>query len=1125
MATVAELEIIVNRLRRNIEVSERLIVQRDRLLANPDLSEAQRRTGEIVQARNREVLANQQRELAEAEQALSQAQTPGQQPPPAATAGQVAADDAPQGPTKTAEQQVTPDGRVVTAPAVTPPTNATPTTTSENDVTTPPPPVRTTEQTQATNGYNQGIDVRAEDGTLSNLRRNPETGELYDPGGTPGGTNLTTKPGTVTNDDAANNSTGTRQAEVNGANNVNVQVTPQPNVLDRYPSYTYVASVYLLTESQYKRVITSKNRKIDGYQLLFQTGGAPNNVGGIRPNNAAASTDAEKKQDAGSGAPGVASGTTPDGGRSPFFDNDFYIDSISLENQMLGKGTGAAHMAATMKFTLSEPMGMTLFDRLYKAVENQQPKDSAGKVNYTSAAYLMVIRFYGYDENGNIMSPLLGGIENESGTSDPKAVIEKFIPFQIKGINWTVGTKATSYEWECVPVGQLQGGYSGRGTIPYDVQLAAGTIGKLLKGNAQYAATTATTDQRSQQQPAPATQATVRAVDNAIAARTAPAPATQATVRAVDNAIAAGTAPAPSKANAAPTKRTVTQGLMGALNDFQDELVKQGVYTIPDRYSIEFVDGVEAKGREIEEAKLQLPNTKIEKTSTPGGASSTQDTKNLKPETNQVDMVNRTFSITAGMSILQAIEMSIRNSEYINKQQLVIVNPDGTNQPNPNAREKNFQWFTISMSATPRSGGIDPKRNDYAYDIKYTVRPFLAKNVVSKYFPTTKFSGVHKSYPFWFTGKNTAVLKYEETLNSLYQLTVSGDSKGSQADKQREAFTSSMLDIVKYGYAPRSTQSAQGAQGKTFEPAANAAENLYSPGDLANTQVRIVGDPAWIQQGSLYKEIRAGEINVDQLRKGFEPDGSISFDSQDVLFEVVWQRPEDYDLEKGVADPYSGGYSGNQNSARIPIQSRVYTAVKVISDFKNGAFEQTIHGSIYLLPKPNKTNTANPAATSSTGDTGRNAAALPPGTSDAGAGRSSSQFAARDPRRLDIGDGGKAAIIGAQQSSVSGARQFASNGGGAAFGNQNITRQGVTAGVNTRLENAPPPAPPTTSTGSTVAPPVQTSSVPPTLPPAGEVTPGQASAALTSQRVADLRARAAGTAPKYQPNQLQSREY
>jgi hypothetical protein len=62
---------------------------------------------------------------------------------------------------------------------------------------------------------------------------------------------------------------------------------------------------------------------------------------------------------------------------------------------------------------------------------------------------------------------------------------------------------------------------------------------------------------------------------------------------------------------------------------------------------------------------------------------------------------------------------------------------------------------------------------------------------------------------------------------------------------------------------------------------------------------------------------------------------------------------------------------------------------------------------MFYFPIPNKTNTANPAAANKDADPRAAAAAA-----------SRAQFAATDPRRLDIGDGGKAAILGAQNNSA-----------------------------------------------------------------------------------------------------------
>jgi hypothetical protein len=290
------------------------------------------------------------------------------------------------------------------APATVSPTNADTTTTSENsgdqglDGRT-----RTTEQTQATNGYDKGINIYTEDGSLSNFRRNPETGLLYNASGLPGGVDLKTEPGTPTRDDAANNSTTTTQTDVNKAQADPIQVKPQPNILDRYNNYAWSASVYLMSGSQYSKLMNSKDKKIDGYYLMFQSGGAGVSDGVIRPPLPATGGGGGDADAQPGGFYGTASPTYPTANRSPFFPNDFYIDSVTVETQCVGKGTGAAHLATNLKFTVVEPQGITLLERMYEAVANMEPRDAAGKVNYTAATYLMVLRFYGYDESGNIV--------------------------------------------------------------------------------------------------------------------------------------------------------------------------------------------------------------------------------------------------------------------------------------------------------------------------------------------------------------------------------------------------------------------------------------------------------------------------------------------------------------------------------------------------------------------------------------------------------------------------------------------------------------------------------------------------------------------------------------------------
>jgi hypothetical protein len=225
----------------------------------------------------------------------------------------------------------------------------------------------------------------------------------------------------------------------------------------------------------------------------------------------------------------------------------------------------------------------------------------------------------------------------------------------------------------------------------------------------------------------------------------------------------------------------------------------------------------------------------------------------------------------------------------------------------------------------------------------------------SSYFPDVRFPGLVKRYPWWFTGENTSVLNYTATFNKLYIQTLTGSSPSTSALANiRRTQATSMREIPFISYQSRSTESASGAEGKTNELGANAAEYLYNPADNASAKIKILGDPAWIQQGSV-----AGALNPAKVSYSpFEPDGTINFDVRDVLFELVWQRPEDYDLTTGLADPYNR--TQKIYGDRQPVQSIVYRAKEIVSTFNQGRFEQDIDAVIYSLPIPQKDNKTTP---------------------------------------------------------------------------------------------------------------------------------------------------------------------
>jgi len=900
--------------------------------------------------------------LSNAEAAAARSAPPEPQPTPPTTAGQTVNDDQTLNPNKPPPLQANPaTGRVTAPSATTEPTNASPSNVgaASEGVDAPTKTLNTTQATyEGVSGGALPVPGNSTAAAAANSVNTGQAGNLGVNGAVTNGVITGTgsvsaqaavTPGVdVSNDDRPPPRPDAVTVEVNNGFNKTTLIAPQPNILDRYASYTYNVSVYLTSPEQYRQLVTSKRRKINGYNLLFQSGGAPTNVGGAQGALGAAqkATQADLEAEGIGFAPtsNIPGATAADAGRSPFFPDDFYIDSVTIDNQFPGKQTGAAHMVTNMKFTVIEPSGITLIDRIYEAVQDFAPKDATGVINYTAAQYLMVVRWYGYDQSGKLVRP---GATGKDGLSDPNAVCEKFIPFIIKKINWSVSNKLVSYDFECGPIGQQIGGTTARGSIPYDIELSDSTVEGLLGGDAKYGTGATTTA-------APGASTTTnsdgRATNDPRRTDSAGGGINSVTGQALNN---------PAKANQAPTpKKTITAGLIGAMNKFQAELVEKNIYQYPDEYELVFADGAD----KIKSATIVLPGKVKNQKATPMTAAAATDAKGKDPARQRVDNNVRNFNVTAGQQILQAIDLTIRNSSFIYNQAAVqkseVTVPDpakddaGTADENTNDNKVPAQttlyWYLITMEAVPTK--YDEKRNDYAYKIRYIISVYPIQNFNSKYYPIPKFLGLHKQYRYWFTGENSGVLDYQATFNHLYNMTVSGkEPNDNNLNRLRKKYTSSMRELTKYTYQAASSESRAGAESDANEIGANAGESLYSPSDLAKGKIKIVGDPAWIQQGS----VAAGVSTSGFDNNGFLPDGTINFDSSQVMFAIEWQRPQDYDLKTGLADPY-----GKANKARKPINSYVYQAIKCVSEFRQGRFEQTIDGSLYYYPTENLKNTA-----------------------------------------------------------------------------------------------------------------------------------------------------------------------
>jgi hypothetical protein len=684
------------------------------------------------------------------------------------------------------------------------------------------------------------------------------------------------------------------------------RIIPQDNILSQYASYTYNISIYILSPKDYNEIVRTKRFKIPGAQLLMSSGGAPNS------------------STAGTGTPGGNTGVTgvsttaqadATAGRNQFFPLDFYINDVKLTTQQPGKGTRSPHSNSSLNFKIIEPNGISLIPNLLAATQAYIGKDQS----YGSQNYCMVIKFYGYDDTGKMVQAQ--GLKTGSGAT---AVIEKWIPFQFSSIKFRIANKLTEYDCSAACVSNTIATGQMRGTIPYNVEINAPTLKEILSGNASYSTTVAP--------PAPA-----------------PTPTAGATPK------------PPPKATAAP-KPTIVSGLIEALNQYQELLTGTsedaagpGVFEVADVYDIVFTDPA------LENASVLPPGPAPK----PQGA--TVQPQNANQQVNgavQTGAANsKTTSATAGTSIIQFLDQTIRNSDYIYNQQLKIITIDGEEEERNTDNGQGVDWFRIGVKVEPIQ--YDAKRRDYAYKITYVVGPYRVNEIKGPYFPSTKFKGTHKKYLYWFTGLNTEILSFEQDFNYLYNVVINiGQSTPSTTLNFREE--------AKYVYQPRSNESDQGLAGKTNEGGANAAQQLYSPSDLAKTKLSILGDPAWIHQGEFW----FGSTEGTGIQEPFFPDGSINTEVQEPLFEIGFNSPVDYDLQSGRmevgstdlgANRYVNGAIGNG----LATYSFIYRAVSVVSTFANGRFTQDLEGVLITFPPSAiKDNTGDPAVDSQNTETG-----------------------------------------------------------------------------------------------------------------------------------------------------------
>jgi hypothetical protein len=510
------------------------------------------------------------------------------------------------------------------------------------------------------------------------------------------------------------------------------------NRLHQYNNYTYGLSLHALTQADYKQLNNSPKQFKINHTL-------------------------------------ISSASRHHATRSEFFTDDFYFEELKLSTVIGPNATSRSGNAIEISFTIIEPYGMTLINRLLDLSEKTLQVE-----NYLQVPYLLEIDFFGY---------------NNAGAQEKKiAELNKKIPIKLINMKMRATVKGTEYQITAVPFNHQANFYNTQ-SLKTTVEVTAGTVGEYLNEQGANAATTKSansvyadikTDNQRKESKKELSGLTKEAEELALAAQSStPLPNKQA-VTEVDydqlgNAIGTRTVsssssdPKPVSAGEVPNLNFVIktdQGLAAAYNAWYQALIinKEKNITVPDEIFFKITSN------NIKNALL-VPPKKINENKKPMNDNSSAITVQLKndnpngPAAVQSGQETRqTFTVNAGTSIQSIVEQVITNSEFITNQlkrdgdqNKDMSIPTSAKDLSKAVGNKNINWFKVVPHIELTK--FDTQRQAWGKKITFIISEYIYYNTSDDRAAKSQLPNAVKDYQYFYTGKNqdVIVLQYKWT--------------------------------------------------------------------------------------------------------------------------------------------------------------------------------------------------------------------------------------------------------------------------------------------------------------------------------------------------------------------------
>jgi hypothetical protein len=698
------------------------------------------------------------------------------------------------------------------------------------------------------------------------------------------------------------------------------EIVTQPNVLHQFASYTYGLAWHMLSKTDYNRMATD-----------------PEGADPWRPSHTIIAS-AGKRGPQGSGFE-----------RDESFQEDFYIDNFKMDT-IVGLNAGSrGSNAIDFSFTLIEPYGMTLVDRLMQAAVRIEA------YNYMQVPYLLQIDFYGYRDDGSMVNLL----EHR-----------KYIPMRLTECKIKVSSRGAEYAVRGVPY-HHQGFTDSIGTTPANFEVTGKTLQDFFKPDTDESALVKTLNQRES--------------------------AANAAAKSNEGVKSDDVRKADSEKNADEKRAAVTgqgegnaysvKSYVSAYNTWQKALVDLKYQTDYNEILVEFdkliLEANNSKGGIIVQPQVQSSRQVAEKNPKDANAQRDAIRSNAGKATAQPDFTVGKWPVNAGTQVTELINLMMQNSDYIRSQ---MVDPTIGAEQNAEKLKKDLSWWKIVPSIQLKK--YDIKNAKWNYRVTFHVIPYTVYNRVHPNAAKSLPTGWHKEYQYIYTGQNHDIIDFQLNFDSMFYTKVTinrgktqaaagpQNSQNQEDNLKQDTKVNNYNTTVNVGPNPPQIQNVEGQLGASStgnqnrdsvaQSVASVQESVYADakGDMLSVQLRVIGDPQFIKQDDLYytpankrfNQRRYSDTYLDAERINIGTDGG------EVHAYVRFRTPVDMNDSTGLAD----FKEDTMNTAF----SGIYRVLSVSNQFAGGKFEQTLE-MIRLQDQPQDPR-YNPAAVQKQNNTNRN---------------------------------------------------------------------------------------------------------------------------------------------------------